>query len=111
VNDAVYRHAYTTVAADVLLATGARATSSFSPPMNMDKSSAGRSRDDPQTHCDKLALSSRPLKRPNISNDAFIRTSDPPHKSIVQRYLQELGKQLIYKDDYTDGTAHSMNGF
>ncbi|MEO7863128.1 MAG: methionine--tRNA ligase, partial [Nitrospirales bacterium] len=41
-------------------------------------------------------------KRLNISNDAFIRTTDIPHKLTVQRYLQELyDKQLTYKDDYT----------
>jgi methionyl-tRNA synthetase len=38
----------------------------------------------------------------NISNDAFIRTTDAPHKALVQRYLQELyDKQLIYKDSYS----------
>ena len=38
----------------------------------------------------------------NISNDAFIRTTEPQHKKIVQRYLQELyDKGLIYKDSYT----------
>ena len=34
--------------------------------------------------------------------DAFIRTTDPQHKSVVQRFLQELfDKKLIYKDSYT----------
>ena len=58
---------------------------------------------DPQTHCDKLAPQFQELwKRLNISNDAFIRTTDTSHKLIVQRYLQELfDKQLIYKADYT----------
>jgi methionyl-tRNA synthetase len=37
-----------------------------------------------------------------IENDAFIRTTEPQHKEIVQRYLQELfDKQLICKDSYT----------
>jgi methionyl-tRNA synthetase len=37
-----------------------------------------------------------------VTNDAFIRTTEPPHKEIVQRYLQELfHKQLIYQDSYT----------
>ncbi|HRA97686.1 MAG TPA: methionine--tRNA ligase, partial [Nitrospira sp.] len=41
-------------------------------------------------------------QRLNISNDAFIRTSDKPHQAVVQRYLQQLyDKQLIYKADYT----------
>ena len=58
---------------------------------------------DPQPHCDKLAPQFQQLwKRLNISNDAFIRTTEVQHKTIVQRYLQELfDKQLIYKDSYT----------
>ena len=38
----------------------------------------------------------------NISNDAFIRTTDPPHQAIVRRYLQDLlDKDLIYRAEYT----------
>ncbi|OLB66550.1 MAG: methionine--tRNA ligase, partial [Nitrospirae bacterium 13_2_20CM_2_61_4] len=57
----------------------------------------------PQMHCDRLAPQFRNLwERLNISNDAFIRTTDDGHKSVVQRYLQQLyDNQLIYKDDYT----------
>jgi methionyl-tRNA synthetase len=57
---------------------------------------------DPQAHCDKLAPQFQQLwKRLDISNDAFIRTTDTGHKTVVQRYLQELyDKQLIYKADY-----------
>jgi len=57
----------------------------------------------PHTHCDRLAPQFRNLwERLNISNDAFIRTTDDGHKSVVQRYLQQLyDNQLIYKDDYT----------
>ncbi|MBH0178747.1 MAG: methionine--tRNA ligase, partial [Nitrospira sp.] len=53
--------------------------------------------------CDKLAPQFQDLwKRLNISNNAFIRTTDVQHKHIVQRYLQDLfDKQLIYKADYT----------
>jgi methionyl-tRNA synthetase len=58
---------------------------------------------DPQVHCDKLAPQFQDLwKRLNISNDAFIRTTDAQHKKVVQRYLQELfDKQLIYKAAYS----------
>jgi methionyl-tRNA synthetase len=57
---------------------------------------------DPQAHCDKLAPQFENLwKKLNISNNAFIRTTDPQHKSVVQRYLQQLyDKNLIYKDSY-----------
>jgi len=38
----------------------------------------------------------------NISNDNFIRTTDPEHEKEVKRILQELyDKKLIYKGDYT----------
>jgi methionyl-tRNA synthetase len=58
---------------------------------------------EPQAYCDKLAPQFETLwKRLNISNDAFIRTTEPKHKTIVQRYLHELyDKGLIYKDSYT----------
>jgi len=58
---------------------------------------------DPQAHCDKLAPQFQQLwKRLNISNDAFIRTTDHQHKTVVQRILQELfDKKLIYQDSYT----------
>ncbi len=102
-------HAYTTVAADVL----ARYWRLRGPDVffltGLDEhgqkvqQAAAKAGIDPQAHCDKLAPQFQDLwKRLNISNDAFIRTTDSPHKSIVQRYLQELfDKQLIYKDDYT----------
>ncbi len=58
---------------------------------------------DPQAHCDRLAPQFTNLwERLNISNDAFIRTTDKQHQEVVQRYLQQLyDKQLIYKADYT----------
>jgi methionyl-tRNA synthetase len=58
---------------------------------------------EPQAYCDKLAPQFQMLwERLNIKNDAFIRTTEPRHKTIVQRYLQELfDNKLIYKDSYT----------
>ncbi|MGH7147124.1 MAG: methionine--tRNA ligase [Nitrospiraceae bacterium] len=102
-------HAYTTVAADVLARYWRLRGRDVFFLTGLDEhgqkvqQAAANAGIDPQAHCDKLAPQFQTLwKRLNISNDAFIRTTDPPHKSIVQRYLQELyDKQLIYKDDYT----------
>ena len=102
-------HAYTTVAADVLARYWRLRGRDVFFLTGLDEhgqkvqQAAAKAGIDPQAHCDKLAPQFQTLwKRLNISNDAFIRTTDPPHKSIVQRYLQELfDNQLIYKDDYT----------
>ena len=58
---------------------------------------------DPKAYCDRLAPQFQSLwKRLNISNNAFIRTTDPKHKAYVQKTLQALyDKELIYRADYT----------
>ena len=102
-------HAYTTVAADVLARYWRLRGRDVFFLTGLDEhgqkvqQAAAKAGIDPQTHCDKLAPRFQELwKRLSISNDAFIRTTDAPHKSVVQRYLQELfDKQLIYKADYT----------
>ncbi len=102
-------HAYTTVAADVLARYWRLRGRDVFFLTGLDEhgqkvqQAAAKAGIDPQAHCDKLAPQFQTLwKRLNISNDAFIRTTDAPHKSVVQLYLQDLyGKQLIYKDDYT----------
>ncbi len=102
-------HAYTTVAADVLARYWRLRGRDVFFLTGLDEhgqkvqQAAAKAAIDPQAHCDKLAPQFQTLwKRLNISNDAFIRTTDAPHKSVVQRYLQELFvKQLIYKADYT----------
>jgi len=102
-------HAYTTVAADVLARYWRLRGRDVFFLTGLDEhgqkvqQAAAKAGIDPQTHCDKLAPQFQDLwKRLNISNDAFIRTTDAPHKSAVQRYLQELfDKQQIYKADYT----------
>jgi methionyl-tRNA synthetase len=102
-------HAYTTVAADVLARYWRLRGRDVYFLTGLDEhgqkvqQAAAKAGIDPQAHCDKLAPQFQALwKRLNISNDAFIRTTDPPHKYTVQRYLQDIyDKQLIYKDDYT----------
>src|SRR5882762_6495298 len=101
-------HAYTTVAADVLARYWRLRGRDVFFLTGLDEhgqkvqQAAAKAGIDPQAYCDKLASQFQTLwKRLDISNDAFIRTTDPPHESIVQRYLQGLyDKQLIYKDDY-----------
>jgi methionyl-tRNA synthetase len=102
-------HAYTTVAADVLARYWRLRGRDVMFLTGLDEhgqkvqQAAAKAGIDPQAHCDKLAPQFQDLwKRLNISNDAFIRTTDAPHKKVVQLYLQELyDKQLIYKDSYT----------
>jgi methionyl-tRNA synthetase len=102
-------HAYTTVAADVLARYWRLRGREVFFLTGLDEhgqkvqQAAAKAGIDPQAHCDKLAPQFQTLwKRLNISNDAFIRTTDLLHKNAVQRYLQQLyDKQLIYKAEYT----------
>ncbi|HKY72770.1 MAG TPA: methionine--tRNA ligase [Nitrospira sp.] len=102
-------HAYTTIAADVLARYWRLRGRDVFFLTGLDEhgqkvqQAAAKAGIDPQAHCDKLAPQFQQLwKRLDISYDAFIRTTDPPHKKIVQRYLQDLyDKQLIYRDSYT----------
>ncbi|THJ23553.1 MAG: methionine--tRNA ligase [Nitrospira sp. CG24E] len=102
-------HAYTTVAADVLARYWRLRGRDVFFLTGLDEhgqkvqQAAAKAGIDPQTHCDKLAPQFQTLwKRLNISNNAFIRTTDQQHKNIVQQYLQKLyDNQLIYKADYT----------
>ncbi|MEK6639439.1 MAG: methionine--tRNA ligase [Nitrospirota bacterium] len=102
-------HAYTTVAADVLARYWRLRGKDVFFLTGLDEhgqkvqQAAAKAGIDPQAHCDKLAPQFQDLwKRLNISNDVFIRTTDIPHKAVVQQYLEDLfNKQLIYKDDYT----------
>ena len=101
-------HAYTTVAADVLARYWRLRGRAVFFLTGLDEhgqkvqQAAAKAGIAPQTHCDRLAPQFRNLwERLNISNDAFIRTTDAQHKSVVQRYLQQLyDNQLIYKADY-----------
>lgn len=102
-------HAYTTIAADVLARHHSQQDDDVFFLTGVDEhgqkvqQAAAKAGIDPQRYCDGMAARFRDLwKRLNISNDAFIRTTDSKHKEIVQRYLQVLfDKGLIYKSDYT----------
>jgi methionyl-tRNA synthetase len=57
----------------------------------------------PQEACDETAALFQTLLRElNISNDDYIRTTQPRHKAVVQHYLQQLfDAGQIYKAEYT----------
>ena len=104
-------HAYTTVAADVLARYWRLRGRDVFFLTGLDEhgqkvqQAAAKAGVDPQTYCDQLAPQFEKLwKRLNISNDAFIRTTEPQHKAVVQRFLTQLydsEEKLIYKADYT----------
>ncbi len=56
----------------------------------------------PQEQCDQTVVRFQELwKRLEITNDDFIRTTEPRHKTVVQQVLQELfDKDEIYKAEY-----------
>ncbi len=56
----------------------------------------------PQAFCDEVSQEFRAMcAKLNISNDDFIRTTEPRHKSVVSRLLQQLFDQgEIYKAEY-----------
>src|SRR5262245_58672564 len=101
-------HAYTTIAADVLARYWRLRGRDVFFLTWLDEhgqkvqQAAAKAGIDPQVYCDKLAPQFETLwTRLNITNDAFIRTTERKHQEIVQRYLHELlNKELIYKDSY-----------
>jgi len=102
-------HAYTTVAADVLARYWRLRGRDVFFLTGLDEhgqkvqQAAAKAGIEPQAYCDKLAPEFERLwTKLNISHNAFIRTSESGHKTIVQRYLQKLlDNQLIYSDQYT----------
>ncbi|MBI4400565.1 MAG: methionine--tRNA ligase [Nitrospirae bacterium] len=102
-------HAYTTIAADVvaryyrLRGYDVFSLTGLDEHGQKVQQAAAKAGIEEQVYCDGMAPRFQNLwKRLNISNDAFIRTSDAKHKSIVQKWLQYLfDKKLIYKADYT----------
>jgi len=102
-------HAYTTIAADVLARYHRQWGHDVFFLTGLDEhgqkvqQAAEKAGIAPQAHCDKLAPRFQELwKRLNISNNAFIRTTDPKHKAYVQKTLKALyDKDLIYRADYT----------
>ncbi len=102
-------HAYTTIAADVLARYWRLRGRDVFFLTGLDEhgqkvqQAAAKAGVDPQAHCDRLAPQFQQLwRRLDVSHDAFIRTTDHPHKQIVQRCLQILyDNELIYSDSYT----------
>lgn len=102
-------HAYTTVAADVLARYYRLRSNDVFFLTGLDEhgqkvqKAAAKAGVEPQTYCDGMAPRFLDLwKRLNISNNAFIRTTDTQHKEIVQDKLQTLFKKgLIYCSEYT----------
>jgi len=102
-------HAYTTVAADILARykrlKGADVFFLTGTDEHGQKvqQAAEENKRTPQEHADIMVENFRSLwKKLNISNDAFIRTTDPEHKSLVQEILQELwDKGEIVKKRYS----------
>ena len=101
-------HAYTTIAADVLARYHRQWGHDVFFLTGLDEhgqkvqQAAQNAAMDPKAYCDRLAPQFQNLwKRLNISNNAFIRTTDPKHKAHVQKTLQALyDKELIYRADY-----------
>ncbi len=90
-------HAYTTVAADILARYNRLKgksvfflTGTDEHGQKVDKAAQERGRT-PLEHADIMVENFKELWRKlNISHDAFIRTTDPEHKTIVQNVLLEL---------------------
>ena len=102
-------HAYTTVAADVLARHYRQWNYDVFFLTGVDEhgqkvqQAAAKAGIDPQTYCDRMVPSFQNLwKSLNISNNAFIRTTHPEHKTIVKEYLSKLYEDgQIYSADYT----------
>lgn len=90
-------HAYTTIAADILARYYRMRqrmvfflTGTDEHGQKVEQSAKQRNKD-PKEHADIMVANFKELwKKLNISNDAFIRTTDAEHKKIVQQILQRL---------------------
>jgi methionyl-tRNA synthetase len=90
-------HAYTTIAADILARyhriRGYRVfflTGTDEHGQKVEKAALEKGRT-PKEHADIMVENFKGLwRRLNISNDAFIRTTDPEHKAVVQEILKRL---------------------
>lgn len=90
-------HAYTTVAADILARFNRQLGNDvfFLTGTDEHGQKVQKAADEkgltPQEHADRMVGNFRELwKKLNISNDAFIRTTDTEHKMIVQQILDDL---------------------
>lgn len=102
-------HAYTTIAADILARYNRLKgkdvfflTGTDEHGQKVDKAAQEKGKS-PKEHADILVENFKALwKKLNISNDAFIRTTDDEHKQRVQTVLQELwDKGEIEKRSYS----------
>jgi methionyl-tRNA synthetase len=101
-------HAYTTILADVL----ARYHRSLDIPTffltgtdehgQKVQKAAEKNNLPPQVHCDETVIRFKELWQTlEITNDKFIRTTDPAHKAVVRKILQDLyDRDLIYRNEY-----------
>ncbi len=101
-------HVYTTVAADILARfnrmVGRRVfflTGTDEHGQKVQEAAEKRGLT-PKTHADEMVINFQRLwQRMNISNDAFIRTTDEEHRKVVQELLQKLyDKGEIVKRPY-----------
>ncbi len=101
-------HAYTTIAADILARYNRLKqkhvfflTGTDEHGQKVEQAARQRNKD-PKDHADLMAKNFKNLwKNLNISNDAFIRTTDDEHKKIVRHILQMLyDKGKIVKRSY-----------
>ena len=101
-------HAYTTILADVLsryqrtLNTPTFFLTGTDEHGQKVEKAAEKENMTPQEQCDKTFVRFKQLwEKLQVTNDYFIRTTDPNHKQVVREVLQELfDKDLIYKDEY-----------
>ncbi|MEK6529146.1 MAG: class I tRNA ligase family protein, partial [Nitrospirota bacterium] len=102
-------HAYTTIAADILARYNRLKgkevfflTGTDEHGQKVEKAAKENDRT-PKEHADIMVENFKALwKKLNISNDAFIRTTDPEHISEVQKILQQLSdKGEIKKRAYS----------
>ncbi len=102
-------HAYTTIAADVLARFHRLQGREVFFLTGLDEhgqkvqQAAEKNAISPQEHCNRLMPAFKDLwVKLQISNDAFIRTTDRQHIAVVQRHLQTLyERDLIYQAEYT----------
>jgi methionyl-tRNA synthetase len=101
-------HAYTTIAADILVRHKRQRGAETFFLTGVDEHAAKVARVaaeqglSPQEYADQIAVAWRELpERLNASNDFFIRTSDEQHKLFVQGFLQKLyDNGHVYQDVY-----------
>jgi methionyl-tRNA synthetase len=102
-------HAYTTLLADILARhhrTAGRKvfflTGTDEHGQKVEKAAKERGVD-PQAHCDEMVVRFQKLwEKLEITNDDFIRTTEPRHVGVVQEILQDLyDRGLIYKSEYS----------